>query len=72
MTGIADRLEERGLVVRGPDPDDRRVKVLGLTRAGRAIVAKMDRPMATELSGYADLSDAEKRQLAALLEKAFG
>src|SRR4051812_7023474 len=34
VTGLADRLEERGLVERRADPDDRRVKGLALTAEG--------------------------------------
>ena len=37
VTGLVDRLEERGLVVRQPDPDDRRVKALAVTPAGVAL-----------------------------------
>ncbi len=34
-----DRAEEAGLVRRGPDPDDRRAAQVGLTPAGRDVVA---------------------------------
>jgi DNA-binding MarR family transcriptional regulator len=34
VTGLADRLEERGLVERRDDPSDRRVKGLALTPKG--------------------------------------
>src|SRR6267142_1475526 len=34
VTGLVDRLESRGLVRREPSAEDRRVKVLVLTRAG--------------------------------------
>jgi DNA-binding MarR family transcriptional regulator len=48
LTGITDRLEERGLVMRTADPDDRRVKRLVLTEDGkrlrRQIVAYLGRP----------------------------
>lgn len=37
VTGIVDRLEARGLVRRGPDPADRRVKLAAVTEAGRSI-----------------------------------
>ena len=37
VTGIVDRLEARGAVERRPDPFDRRVKALVLTRSGRAL-----------------------------------
>jgi DNA-binding MarR family transcriptional regulator len=37
VTGIIDRLEARGAVERRPDPSDRRIKALVLTRTGRAL-----------------------------------
>ena len=37
VTGIVDRLEARGAVERRPDPSDRRVKALVLTRSGRVL-----------------------------------
>ena len=37
VTFLADRLEERGLVERRPDPSGRRVKLLALTPAGLAM-----------------------------------
>ena len=35
VTGLVDRLEARGLVTRQPSPEDRRVKHIVLTDAGR-------------------------------------
>jgi DNA-binding MarR family transcriptional regulator len=32
-----DQLQERGLIERMPDPDDRRVRLLAITDAGRAL-----------------------------------
>ena len=42
VTHIVDRLEEKGLVVRGDHPADRRVYVLDLTRAGKALVEELE------------------------------
>lgn len=56
MTNRLDRLEARGLVSRGPDPDDRRAVRVRLTEAGRA---RAD-------AAVADLLDREKVLLAAL------
>jgi DNA-binding MarR family transcriptional regulator len=39
LTGILDRLEARGLVRRGPNPDDRRSFMVALTTKGRALAA---------------------------------
>jgi DNA-binding MarR family transcriptional regulator len=48
VTGIVDRLEERGLVRREVSPDDRRVKMLVLTEEGdrlrRAITSRFAEP----------------------------
>ena len=40
LSGLADRLESRGLVHRWPDTDDRRVVRVGLTDAGAALLAE--------------------------------
>jgi DNA-binding MarR family transcriptional regulator len=42
VTHIVDRLEEKGLVVRGDHPADRRVYVLDLTRAGKVLVEELE------------------------------
>jgi DNA-binding MarR family transcriptional regulator len=69
VTGIVDRLEDRGLVERRAAPHDRRIKHLLLTDAGvqlrDKIAARMDRPPA----GFAALGPAEQRQLRDLLRK---
>jgi len=38
LTGLADRLESKGLIRRWPDSDDRRVVRVGLTDAGSAVL----------------------------------
>jgi DNA-binding MarR family transcriptional regulator len=40
MTGLVDRLCERGMVTRGEDPDDRRATRVELTGAGRETVER--------------------------------
>jgi DNA-binding MarR family transcriptional regulator len=40
MVALVDELEQRGLVERRPDPDDRRVRALFLTRKGRQVLAR--------------------------------
>lgn len=70
ITGLADKLEERGLVERHVDPDDRRVRQLVLSPSGRALLDVMrarlreDNPLTTRLSA------AEQDQLVGLLRKA--
>jgi DNA-binding MarR family transcriptional regulator len=41
VTHIVDRLEEKGFVVRGDDPVDRRVYMLELTTAGQALADEL-------------------------------
>src|SRR5881397_1605590 len=45
VTGIVDRLEDRGLVVRRASPHDRRVKLLELTERGAELGAEIGRRM---------------------------
>lgn len=42
MTGLVDRLSRDGLVERRPHPDDRRINLVCLTRAGRARQPELD------------------------------
>ena len=42
-TEVVDALEGRGLVERGPDPDDRRATLVRPTEAARAELAEVDR-----------------------------
>ncbi|MCS6996000.1 MAG: MarR family transcriptional regulator [Casimicrobiaceae bacterium] len=39
--GVVDRLEARGLIVREPHPDDRRMRALKTTEAGCAVLARV-------------------------------
>lgn len=41
VTGVVDRLERDGLVARRGDPTDQRAKRVGLTRAGRQLIARI-------------------------------
>jgi len=45
VTRLLDRLERRGLVTRGRSPQDRRVIVAKITRAGLGSLARLDRPV---------------------------
>jgi DNA-binding MarR family transcriptional regulator len=45
----AKGLDAKGLISRTVSPDDRRVTLLGLTTAGRQVVEKIDRYMASRL-----------------------
>ena len=70
MTNRIDRLEERALVRRRPDPDDRRGVIVALTRSGRATI---EQAVQLRLDAADDslsmLSATEKRRLAGLLRK---
>jgi DNA-binding MarR family transcriptional regulator len=71
VTLLADRLEERRLVERRPDPADRRVKNLAITPAGAAVRERLVHGAIGE-SPLSRLSAAEQRQLNRLLGKAIG
>ncbi len=65
-------LEQRGLVVRRVDPDNRRCKRVSLTDEGQrlmAVIAEMDDPAPAGLAG---LAEGELESLRVLLEKATG
>ena len=65
-----DALEQLGLVVRSPDPDDRRALRLELSPTGRALWdERRDRSAAAFAPAAAALSAAERRALLALLQR---
>jgi DNA-binding MarR family transcriptional regulator len=45
ITRLVDRLEEAGLVGRSRTPQDRRVVLVTITRAGLDVLARLDRPV---------------------------
>jgi DNA-binding MarR family transcriptional regulator len=68
ITQRLDRLEARGLVARGPHPEDGRGVVVTLTEAGRALVDEvLPAHLATEERLLEALSPADRETLAALL-----
>lgn len=69
VTGIVDRLEERGLVHRQPDPDDRRVKALVVTDAGTEARTQLWQRVHAEAPHVAALDRDERVQLRDLLAK---
>lgn len=69
VTGLVDRLEDRGLVERVGDPRDRRMKRLRLTAEGAAQAAAVQARMFADSPSTADLDADERRSLLALLRK---
>jgi len=65
-----DRLEQAGLITRGPDPEDRRATLISLTAAGRRLVdTASEAHLENERRLLSALTDAEQRRLADLLRK---
>jgi DNA-binding MarR family transcriptional regulator len=69
VTGIVDRLESRGLVVRRSSPTDRRVRHIVLTAEGQRQREQLLRQMGGPPAGLERLSGAEQRQLRDLLAR---
>ena len=69
VTGLVDRLEARGLVVRQPSPADRRVKVLSLTTAGKRIRAVLIERLTAPPDALGRLTAQEQRLLVDLLRR---
>ena len=66
MTTHVQRLEQSGLVSRGPDADDARVTLVRLTDEGSATLAELRRRRAAVLTPYLqDMGDHERGQLVA-------
>src|SRR4029077_575813 len=70
VTGIVDRLEERGLVRREAAEGDRRVKLLVLTKEGERIRVEITKRMAEPPPPIASLSEKDQRQLRDILQRA--
>jgi len=71
ITNLVNKLERAGWVERERCDEDRRVCYVRITRAGRALLKKLDQPnlaMHDALVGH--LGERELQQLAKLLEKA--
>lgn len=71
MTGLLDRLEKQGLVVRERCTQDRRVVYVALTESAKDLLKRMDAPVSglhKQLIGH--LTQSELKELSRLLEKA--
>jgi DNA-binding MarR family transcriptional regulator len=69
VTGIADRLEARGLVRRESAESDRRVKLLALTPRGSSARAELEAAVYASSPVWAGLSPTERETLRGLLTK---
>ncbi len=69
ITALVDDLDGRGLAHREPAPYDRRVKIIVLTDAGRALAKQIEDILSVPPAAFAALTRAELRQLRDLLDK---
>ena len=70
VTGIVDRLEARGLVERQAGREDRRVKTLALTEAGKRVRSQVVELMRRPPPEIAELSASDQRALLDVLGRA--
>ena len=71
VTNLADQLEDRGLVERVPG-EDRRVKLLSLTKSGLALRTQISSAVAERSMVLQRLTDAQRKTLVPLLEALLG
>ncbi|WP_321307207.1 MarR family transcriptional regulator [Marinifilum fragile] len=70
MTALLNRLTKLGLVYRSSNPNDGRVKLVGLTKKGAKIIDEAIKLRMIDASESIDtLSETEKKELSALLKK---
>ena len=69
VTGLVDRLESRGLLLRSPSEEDRRVKVLSLTPLGTKVRSALLERMTSSPPTLGRLSEADQRALARILRR---
>ncbi len=70
MTGIVDRLAERGLVVRERDPRDRRALLVRMTDAGESLMEQVtERKLALSSRVLSRLSPEERGVVIGVLER---
>ena len=70
ITVAVDRLEAKGLVERRASPDDRRARIVHLTKEGRRFITRLYAEHAVEMEQLAsDLSAGERATFIRLLKK---
>ena len=72
VTGIVDRLEDRGLVERRPAAHDRRVKMLSITARGAQVRAGLAARLDEPPEPLASLSLEDQRALRDIMRRALG
>ncbi|MGZ4268884.1 MAG: MarR family winged helix-turn-helix transcriptional regulator [Solirubrobacteraceae bacterium] len=72
VTGIVDRLEDRGLVERRPAEHDRRVKMLVVTERGAELRRRLGERLDTAPAALARLSEADQVALRDIMRRALG
>jgi DNA-binding MarR family transcriptional regulator len=70
VTGIVDGLEERGLALREPSPDDRRVKLIALSAEGRRLRGRLSKAMEKPPAWIEGLAEADREALRDVLRRA--
>jgi DNA-binding MarR family transcriptional regulator len=70
VTGIVDVLEEKGLAIRRPSEQDRRVKLIALTAEGRRVRVRLMRAVEKPPAWLRGLSEVDRRALRDLLRRA--
>jgi DNA-binding MarR family transcriptional regulator len=71
VTGVADRLEAEGLILRTPSPDDRRTQIVTITEKGRDDFKRMAAVHESWIKGlFSDLTPEDVESLMGLLAKA--
>lgn len=71
VTGILNRLEEKGLILRKKNKDDKRYRIIEMTEKGREIVKTVKSEFEEIESKYIlkDFDDDEKKELVKLLRR---
>jgi DNA-binding MarR family transcriptional regulator len=72
VTGIVDRLEDRGLVERRPGEHDRRVKMLTITERGIDVRDRLAARLEEPPEPLAALSSEDQRALRDIMRRALG
>jgi len=72
ITGVVDRLEERGLLAREEAPTDRRVKNLQVTGAGKKMREAFTHALFSDVPGMKGLSPAQLAEMHRMLGRLCG